>query len=84
MCATAVPPEEATTVRSPPAVDNDVALAIGPDGADSSGPVLFFMSPLVTSPMILLVAVVPSVAVAVGRGDATRLGNAPSRRTIHT
>lgn len=84
MLVTAVPPEEATTTPPPPAADDDVAPAIGPGGAGSSVLVLFFMPLLVTLPLILLVVVVSSVAVAVGRGEATRFGSAPSRRTIHT
>lgn len=89
MCVTAVPAEEATTIPSPPAVDADDddddgdAPAVGADGVASSG-LVAFKPPLVTFPLVLLVVVVPSVPVAVGRGEATRFGSAPSRRTIHT
>lgn len=84
MCVTPVPAKEATTIPSPlpPVADDDVATAVGPDGAASSGPLLFFVPPL-----FLFVVVATSVAVdvaAVGRGEATRFGSAPSRRTIHT
>ena len=85
MCVTAVLAEEATTTPSPPAADDvDAVPAIGPDGAGLSGLVLLFMPPLVAFPPILLVVVVPSTVVAAGRGEATRFGSAPSRRTIHT